>query len=337
MLQLLPMYLQNFDIFGEIIQLYMQDKKILIIAPYAFGYTNHMLTALHKKGHTNAKIVYLDFPSFAYKNSMHKAANFLSKVFSGKNLKKEFVRDRIKNTLAEAGVQDFIFMIRPDMLDDALLEQIKKSTRRLVAYYYDSTRRFTRKNEVAHFFDKVYTYDRLDAENHGYEFLTNYIFKESEDAGYDYQFFNISTYDYRYPLLEKLGNYLKERNYSYLIEIYTPDDITSDSVQIIHKQKSVAEVEGLIKRSKIIVEIQRTEQLGLSFRIFEALGYRKKLITTNKDIVNYDFYNPQNILVIDENNIEIPEDFVTSLYIEPDKTVLDKYRIDNWVERVFEL
>ena len=41
--------------------------------------------------------------------------------------------------------------------------------------------------------------------------------------------------------------------------------------------------------------------------------------------------------MIDENNIEIPEDFVTSPYTEPDKAVLDKYRIDNWVERVFEL
>lgn len=315
----------------------MQQKKILIIAPYAFGYTTHMLTALHKKGYTNAKIVYLDYPAFSYKNGLHKAANFFSKLFTGKNLKKEYVTDRIKQALAEAGRQDFIFMIRPDMLDDALLQQVKNSTQRLVAYYYDSTRRFTRKNDVAHLFDKVYTYDRLDAENHGYEFLTNYIFKESDKADNDYQFFNISTYDYRFPLLERLGTYLKQHGYSYLIEVYTPDDIASDSVQIIHKQKTVDEVENLIKRSKIIVEIQRTEQLGLSFRIFEALGFRKKLITTNKDIVNYDFYNPQNILVIDENNIEIPEDFVTSPYVEPNKAVLDKYRIDNWVERVFEL
>ena len=64
------------------------------------------------------------------------------------------------------------------------------------------------------------------------------------------------------------------------------------------------------------MEIQRTEQVGLSFRIFEALGHRKKLITTNKDIVNYDFYHPQNILVVDENTIEIPEEFVTSPYVE---------------------
>lgn len=315
----------------------MPKRKILVIAPYAFGYTAHIAEALKRKGFDDAKIVYLDYPKFSYKGILHKAENFFRKLFTGKNLKKEFVNDRIRETLKREGMQDFIFMIRPDMLNDALLSEVKATTKRLVAYYYDSTRRFPRKNDIAHFFDKVYTYDRLDAENYGYEFLTNYIFKEAESPTFDYQFFNISTHDYRFPLLEKLGAYLKKHEYSYLIEIYTPDDIKSNDVQIIHTQKSVAEVEALILRSKIIVEIQREEQVGLSFRIFEALGFRKKLITTNKDIVNYDFYNPQNILVLDENAIEIPAHFVESPYTDPDPQVMDKYRIDNWVERVFEL
>lgn len=315
----------------------MPKRKILVIAPYAFGYTAHIAEALKRKGFDDAKIVYLDYPKFSYKGILHKSENFFRKLFTGKNLKKEFVNDRIRETLQREGMQDFIFMIRPDMLNDALLSEVKATTKRLVAYYYDSTRRFPRKNDIAHFFDKVYTYDRLDAENYGYEFLTNYIFKEAESPTFDYQFFNISTHDYRFPLLEKLGAYLKKHQYSYLIEIYTPDDIKSNDVQIIHTQKSVAEVEALILRSKIIVEIQREEQVGLSFRIFEALGFRKKLITTNKDIVNYDFYNPQNILVLDEDDIEIPADFVESPYTDPDPQVLDKYRIDNWVERVFEL
>ena len=75
----------------------------------------------------------------------------------------------------------------------------------------------------------------------------------------------------------------------------------------------------------------------MSFRVFEALGHRKKLITTNKDIVNYDFYHPQNILVLDKEKMEIPEDFVFSPYVEIDETVFAKYKIKNWVKEVFEL
>lgn len=86
-----------------------------------------------------------------------------------------------------------------------------------------------------------------------------------------------------------------------------------------------------------MIDIQRDDQIGLSFRVFEALGYRKKLITTNIDIVNYDFYNPQNILVLDPNNIEIPKSFVESPYEDVPDHILAPYRIDNWVKKVFEL
>ena len=45
-----------------------------------------------------------------------------------------------------------------------------------------------------------------------------------------------------------------------------------------------------LKKSKIIVDIHKYGiQDGLTFRVFEAIGYHKKLITTNKDIKTYDF------------------------------------------------
>ena len=119
--------------------------------------------------------------------------------------------------------------------------------------------------------------------------------------------------------------------------MYAPNKPHSDYLEILDKQKSIQEVAALIMKSKILVEIQRTEQVGLSFRIFEALGHRKKLITTNKDIVNYDFYHPQNILVVDENSIVIPDEFVDTPYFELDEKILDSYRIKNWVNKVFDL
>ena len=116
-----------------------------------------------------------------------------------------------------------------------------------------------------------------------------------------------------------------------------PDTLESEYITIIKEQIQVDKVADLIKKSKIIIEVQRKEQIGLSFRVFEALGHHKKLVTTNADVVNYDFYNPQNILVVDEDNIQIPDDFVTSEYIPIDDNILDQYRLKHWVKRVFEL
>lgn len=313
------------------------SKKILIIAPFAFGYTAHIQKALQQFETVDAQILYLDQPAFAYKNTLHKAQNFFSKLIFGKNLKKTFVTDRIKASLTQLGKQDEIFIIRPDMLSDDLLNFIKDKTQKFIAYYYDSTRRFPRKVDIIPMLDKVYSYDRLDVSTYNLSFLTNYIFEESNYVKYEHQFFNISTNDYRFPLLENLAKYLKENNWTYNIQVYNGSEMPAEYVEIITTQKSIQEVSNLIQKAKIIVEIQRIEQVGLSFRIFEALGHRKKLITTNKDIVNYDFYHPQNILVVDENNIEIPADFVTSDYVEIDSAILSNYKIENWVKPIFEL
>ncbi len=315
----------------------MATKKILVVAPYAFGYTSHLQRTLEDYSNVEASILYLDQPAFVYRNTLHKARNFFSKIFLGRNLKKTFVSRRLKTDISVLGKQDIIFIIRPDMLDDVLLDYIKSYAKKFIAYYYDSTRRFPRKAEIISFFDTVYSYDKEDVANFGFQFLTNYIFEESSESDYKYLFFNISTYDFRFPLLEKLAGYIKDHSWTYKVLVYNGSQMPATNVEIITKQLSIEEVSALIKNSKILLEIQRRDQLGLSFRIFEALGHRKKLITTNKDIVHYDFYNPQNILVVDENNIKIPAQFVSSPYIEVEESILSKYRVENWVRPIFDL
>ncbi len=310
--------------------------KITIIAPFAFGYTSHIEKALNDYDGIEASILYLDKPGFKYRNLGHKIQNFASKLF-GRNLKKTFVFDRIKKEMLTIGQQDAIFIIRPDVLDDNTLRLLRKCTSNFIAYYYDSTRRFPRKLDIVNHFDTIYSYDKQDIKENGFKFLTNYIFSENSTKDYEYQFFNISTNDHRFPLIENLAKHLKEKQWTYNIKVFNGSPMEADHVEVITTHQSIEEVEKMILKSKIIVEIQRNDQVGLSFRIFEALGYRKKLITTNTDVVNYDFYNPQNILVIDENHIEIPEHFVTSPYVEVEDAILDKYRIENWVKPIFEL
>ena len=311
-------------------------KNILIIAPYAFGYTKHINDALNTYKGVKSEIKYLDRPEFKYENLAHKIQNFVLKCF-GKNLKKSFVFDRIKNDVSQMGHQDIIFIIRPDILDDATLNFLKEKSHQFIAYYYDSTRRFARKSQIISLFDTVYSYDRLDVNDFDLQFLTNYIFEESSIKNHDYLFFNISTNDYRLPLLESLAAYLKKHQWTYKMLVYNGSQMASENVEVITTQKSIKEVSELIKKAKIIVEIQRTEQVGLSFRIFEALGHDKKLITTNSDIVNYDFYNPQNILVVDEHNIQIPDEFVNSPYVKIADSILSKYKIEKWVKPIFDL
>lgn len=313
----------------------MSKKKITIIAPSAFGYSNYILGALKGYDQLDAGIIYLDSPVFFYKNVFHRLHNVLSKLFLNNNLKKSFVSKRILKYLNDHGEQDIVFIIRPDILDNKTLEQIRKLSKFFVAYYWDSIKRFPRKATILYFFDKVYSYDKNDVENYKLFFLNNYIFNENiVTVTPEFLFFNISTNDYRLPFLENLTAYIAQKGWSKKILVYNGSEMPTKHVKLITKQKPTKDVASLISKCKIIIEIQRVEQIGLSFRVFEALGQRKKLITTNKDIVSYDFYNPQNILVIDQEHIIIPSDFVDSSYVDVPDEILAPYRIENWVKNI---
>lgn len=317
----------------------MTKKKITIIGPPAFGYTKYIAEALKEKGNIQVNLLYIDRSSFKYRNVIHKIINFLSKTFLNLNLKIKYQDDLVINALNKLEKQDYIFTIRPDLLSNNALKVIKQSTYNNLAFYYDSITRFPRKAEIVKYFDKIFSYDKADIAVHGFNFLTNYIYEESRIENFDYLFFNISSYDFRYNSLKNLAKYINTNGWSSKILVHHPDLNTNKSkyIEVINKTKSVNEINTLMQRSKIIVEIQRNDQIGLSFRIFEALGHSKKLITTNKDIVNYDFYNPQNILVIDENSIKIPEDFVTAPYVTIEDSILNKYKVSNWVKPIFNL
>ena len=89
-----------------------------------------------------------------------------------------------------------------------------------------------------------------------------------------------------------------------------------------------------IKKSKVLLDVNRNGQEGLTFRVLESLGLNKKLITTNSDIINYDFYNPNNILVINEKKPVIPISFFETNYEEIPKEIFEKYTLEGWVEKI---
>jgi hypothetical protein len=70
---------------------------------------------------------------------------------------------------------------------------------------------------------------------------------------------------------------------------------------------------------------------GLSLRFFEAMEFKKKLITTNKEIFDYDFYHPNNIYVHGHSGISIAE-FMSLPYCEIDCKITDKYKIEEWIK-----
>ena len=79
------------------------------------------------------------------------------------------------------------------------------------------------------------------------------------------------------------------------------------------------------------------EHNGLSFRIFEAIKYEKKLITNNKTVKQYDFYHPNNIFVFEEDNFQGLENFLKVAYTPLSEEIKQKYSFTNWLRYVLDI
>ena len=86
--------------------------------------------------------------------------------------------------------------------------------------------------------------------------------------------------------------------------------------------------------SRCVVDVENPGQHGLTMRSIEIIGLRRKFITTNRDIVNYDFYNPNNILVLDRKNSIVDMSFFDKPYEMLPDEIYEKYSLRNWILEV---
>ena len=87
---------------------------------------------------------------------------------------------------------------------------------------------------------------------------------------------------------------------------------------------------NIFRESKCILDAPQAGQTGLTIRTIECLGAKRKMITTNKYIKEYDFYNEANILVYD-GSIDKDNKFFTTPYVEVQEDIYKKYSLREWL------
>lgn len=309
--------------------------RITVIAPFSFGYIDALVEKLEAK--ENVQVTYINTATikFSYSSGLQKIQNFFLKIFSGKNLKKKYTSRKILDVLDPLPKQHIILVVRGDKLEKDLLRNLKQKCEKFVAFYFDANNNIPHQESLIPFFDEVYSYEKEDVEKHDLKFITNYIPFDRAVKKNGSGVFNISSYDERYEVLENIAKQLKGYKFPFQIIVRKEEPFPSDTIKVVPDYLSLKEVEERILSSGILLDIQKEDQQGLSFRVFEALGYDKKLITSNKDVVTYDFYNPANILIIDKNDPVIPEAFLHTPYEPVPEEIKNKYRRDQWINRVF--
>jgi len=171
------------------------------------------------------------------------------------------------------------------------------------------------------------TFDPEDAVEYALELKKNVNRKivENQNCPVKYDFYFVGKPKGRVELLNTLRSFLISHGFRvHFIVVESPKDYIS----LIDNIKFSAE-------SKCIVDITSSDQNGFTLRPFDALFLHKKLLTNNKRITKADFYNPNNIYVFDENNLDGICEFISKPYREIPKSITDQYEINQWIVNNF--
>lgn len=312
--------------------------RITLISLDNWGFNNHIAISLKQMGH-NVHHINFNKYEFNYPNILYRVYNSVLKTFFKQNLKTKYYGKRIIENLKEINeIQDLILVIKGDFIDPKSVLELKKYGKKTVAYFNDNTYRCPKIIRVIPNFDEVFSFEKEDCQKYNLKFATNWIYNSPSpvtEKPFEYQVFNIISKDRRVHLLSKIADNLKANNISHKIFVYDKKyRKKTSSIEFITNHVSLSEIKEYINRSQVLLDVNRKGQNGLTFRVFESIGLQKKLITTNADIVNYDFYNPNNILVIDEKNPEIPVSFFEKEYEKIPDDIFHKYSLEGWIENV---
>lgn len=311
---------------------------ITIVSLDDWGFNEYLATHLSTQGHITNHIDLSTF-KYQYPNFFTKVYNFLSKVFLSKNIKRVYYGKEIIKQLRLVQRQDIILTLNASFIDKEALLEMRQFTDKSVFFINDSIKRFPDTLNVLDCFDEVFSFEKGDCEKHNLKFATNFIYKEDCRRNVEekmYTLFNISAHSKRTAVIIKIAQALKKWGFTYRIIILDKKkEVQSNLLEVIHEPVGLEKVHGLASAARVLLDIHRNQQEGLSFRIFESIGTHKKLITTNKTIREYDFYNEQNIFIIeDEKDFSIDKQFLEQPYVPIDDAVYAQYTLSGWCKQV---
>lgn len=250
---------------------------------------------------------------------------------------------------------DYLFVIKGEVIPGSFLEKFCKlnSNTETIYYTYDSFENNKNSQGILKYFKYKFTFDSKDATDYGLNFQPLFYFDSLKNlktpTNHIYNLLFIGTaHSDRYIIANKVEDYFKSRELETYTFFYIPSrlvyffkiffDPTFKSFEykkLSFKSLSENDVLSLYGASKIILDINHPFQKGLTMRTIEAIGAKKKLITTNSEVKKYTFYNENNICVIDRDNIVISEQFLTKPYENISKIMYDDFSLESWLKRIF--
>lgn len=322
----------------------MSKKTFLLMMPDYSDFPNLFMDNLKKTDFL--PFVITDHPSkFKYKGS-EKIINFYRKTFlKDRDYKKMLIEEHklreYYNKISQLEMLDYVLVIRPDSFPIPVIQELKKKTKKLIAYQWDGIEKFPEVKKYFDLFDSFFCFDSKDKYNNLKQ-ITNFyfdcispVYKEFNTKKPKLYFVGV----YWENREEKIDRFIKEVSkidveLSITIQYYHKSEIKNPKIKYVKDRITFLENLKNVEDSDILLDFVDPVHDGLSIRFFEGLYYKKKVITDNKTVKSYDFYHPNNIFVLEDNNYGLIENFLNLPYYEVNDEIVKKYSFTNWIKQI---
>lgn len=326
----------------------LTPNRVLLIAPQFFGYELEIVAELRRQ---QMQVDVL--PDRPFDSPFMKAVMRFRPELGGHQAADRYF---VKQILA-LGCEDYsiILVIQGEGVTTRTLSFLrgKYPKARMTFYTWDSieNKPFS-KRSLSHY-DRCFTFDPVDAKKYGMAFRPLFFSPgfdrpAATDFTYDLSFIGTVHSD-RYRIVHTLAKQLPHdaKSFIYLYmqapwmydlrRVFTRNLAGSKRDEFHFDPLSKDVVQATFFGSRAIVDIAHPSQRGATMRTFETLGSRRKMITTNASLRNYDFYNSQNILIIDRSTPLLDGDFLRTPYVHISEEIRNRYSLRQWVREVCDL
>ena len=323
----------------------IDGKEVLLICHKFYDYELEIKKSIEKQG-AKVTLIYDNIGSYHLYYRMY--YRYFPKKYN------KVIYNYMSNILKKSNCKfDLVFVIGGVLLDEDTIPLVKSYCNKnckYIMYQWDSAKNNPNAQKIAKLFDAIYTFDVFDSKNLNWNYrplfyIDSYIEKNCEkklDICY-----LCTWHSKRAQILQILKEFAKKNKFSLFYNMKVPfvffmkhkyinknpeyNDVAFRDVSF--KTLSLKESYKLYQKSKVVVDYTHPGQTGLTMRTIECLGNGCKLVTNNKLIKDADFYNANNILVY-EDELNIPREFIDTPYEKVDNAVLEKYSIDSWLQDI---
>lgn len=212
--------------------------------------------------------------------------------------------------------------------------------KRIIFWYWNRVERSIPVDEIRNTGVEIWSYDPGDCLKYGLNKNIQFVFPQNypealNNSEIEYDAFFIGLDKNRGKILKEIAGQANAAGCStfyYLVKSKTKADSKVKQEYTYYPPVTYRELIDMSLKSRALIDVVDSDQLGLTLRPIECIYLKKKLITTMKHITDHDLYNSNNVFIWDSDDGSRLNEFLNSPFDESGREeLMNRYSYVSWL------